>query len=133
VVGPAAKRAIVKELVQRGKCSERRACGLLAAARMTVRYERQVRSDEAALRTRIRQLAHKHKRYGVRRILAKLRREAWRVNKKRVHRIWKEEGLQRKRKSRKKRACGPSQDGDLPPIYVPATVRVFGSVSVASL
>lgn len=101
---------MVKELVQRGKCSERRACGLLAAPRMTARYERQVRSDEAALRARIRQLAHKHKRYGVRRILAKLRREAWRVNKKRVHRIWKEEGLQCKRKSRKKRACGPSQD-----------------------
>lgn len=77
---------------------------------MTVRYERQVRSDDAVLRKRIRQLAEKHKRYGVRRILAKLRREAWRVNKKRVHRIWKEEGLQRKRKSVKKRACGPSQD-----------------------
>ena len=77
---------------------------------MTVRYERQVRSDEAALRKRIRQLAEKHKRYGVRRILAKLRREAWRVNKKRVHRIWKEEGLQRKRKRVKKRACGPSRD-----------------------
>ena len=77
---------------------------------MTVRYQRQVKSDEAALRQRIRELAQKHTRYGVRRILAKLHREAWRVNKKRVHRIWKEEGLQRKRKSRKKRACGPSQD-----------------------
>lgn len=110
MVGPAAKRAIVKDLVQRGKCSERRACGLVAASRMTMRYERQVRSDEAALRNRIRQLAQKHKRYGVRRVLDKLRREAWRVNKKRVHRIWKEEGLQRKRKRKKKRACGPSQD-----------------------
>lgn len=110
MVGPAAKRAVVKDLVQRGKCSERRACRLLSAPRMTVRYERQVRSDEAALRERIRELVKKYKRYGVRRVLAQLRREAWRVNKKRVHRIWKEEGLQRKRKSRKKRACGPSRD-----------------------
>lgn len=110
MVGPAAKRAIVKDLVQRGKCSERRACQLLAASRMTVRYDRQVRSDEQALRERIRELTEKHKRYGMRLILAKLRREAWRVNKKRVHRIWKEEGLQRKRKRRKKRASGPSQD-----------------------
>ena len=109
MVGPAAKRATVKELVQRGQCSERRACGLVTAPRMTVRYERQVRSDEAALRKRIRQLAEKHKRYGVRRILAKLRREAWRVNKKRVHRIWKEEGLQRKRKSRKRDAADRQQ------------------------
>ena len=87
MVGPAAKRAIVKELVQRGRCSERRACGLVEAPRMSVRYTRQVRSDEAALRKRIRQLAQRNKRYGVRRILAKLRREAWRVNRKRVHRI----------------------------------------------
>ena len=38
-----------------------------------------------------------------------LRREGWRVNKKRVHRLWKEEGLQRKRKRKKKRACGPTE------------------------
>lgn len=117
MVGPAAKRAVVKDMVQRGKCSERRACQLLAAPRMTVRYERQVRSDEAALRKRIRKLAEKHKRYGMRLILAKLRREAWRVNKKRVHRIWKEEGLQRKRKRRKKRGCGPSQDVKMKAAY----------------
>lgn len=110
MVGPAAKRAVVKDLVRRGKCSERRACWLLAASRMTVRYERQIRSDEAALHERIRKLAAKHKRYGMRRILAMLRREAWRVNKKRVHRIWKEEGLQRKPKRRKTRALGPSRD-----------------------
>jgi len=75
---------------------------------MTVRYQRRVRSDEAALRERIRRLAKNHKRYGVRRILEKLRREGWRVNRKRVHRLWKEEGLQRKRKRKRNRACGPS-------------------------
>ena len=54
---------------------------------------------------RIRELAAKHKRYGVRRITVLLKREAWRVNKKRVRRIWKEEGLQRRRKGKKKRAA----------------------------
>jgi len=109
VVSPAARREVVKGLVKRGECSERRACELLDTARSTARYEKRVKSDEAALRKRIRKLAARHKRYGVRRILARFRREGWRVNKKRVHRIWKEEGLQRKRKRKKKRVLGPTQ------------------------
>lgn len=108
MVSPADKRAVARGLVERGECSERRACELVETARSTVRYKRRVRSDEAALRKRIRALAARCKRYGVRRVLAQLRREGWRVNKKRVHRIWKEEGLQRRRKNRKKRACGPT-------------------------
>ncbi|HNR31624.1 MAG TPA: IS3 family transposase, partial [Candidatus Hydrogenedentes bacterium] len=101
---------MVKGLVQRGVCSERRACEVLDAPRMTVRYERRVRPGEDALRQRLRALATKHKRYGFRRMLALLRREGWRVNKKRVHRLWKEEGLQRKRKTKRKRGCGPSPE-----------------------
>ncbi len=110
MVGPAAKRVVVKDLASRGECSERKACALVVAARSTVRYERRVAWDEAALRKRIRALAGKHKRYGCRRIGVMLRREGWRVNKKRVHRLWKEEGLQRTRKRKRKRACGPSPD-----------------------
>jgi len=106
VVSPAAKRTVAKDLAKRGQCSERKACKVIGCARSTVRYERRVRDDEAALRKRMRELVKKHKRYGARRILAKLKREGWRVNKKRVHRIWKEEGLQRKRKAKKKRAFG---------------------------
>jgi putative transposase len=110
VVGPAAKRLAVKDLVKRGKCSERKACTLVVAARSTVRYARRMASDEPALRRRIRGLASKHKRYGCRRIVVMLRREGWWVNKKRIHRLWKEEGLQRTRKRKRKRACGPSPD-----------------------
>ena len=108
MVSPAAKRTAARDLAKRGRCSERKACEVIEAPRSTVRYECRVKNDEAALRKRIRKLADKHKRYGVRRILAMLGREGWRVNKKRVHRIWKEEGLQRKRKAKKKRACGPT-------------------------
>ena len=109
MVSPAAKRAVVKDLVQRGVCSERHACEVAAAPRATVRYVRRVRSDEAALRKRICALAKRYKRYGVRRILVMLKREGWRANKKRVHRLWKDEGLQRKRKAVKRRAVGPSE------------------------
>lgn len=83
---------------------------MLGVARATVRYTRRFRSDEPALRKRIRKLAAKHKRYGSHRIWVALRREDWRVNEKRVHRLWKDEGLQILRKAKKRRACGPSVD-----------------------
>ena len=52
----------------------------------------------------IHQLANKHRRFGYRRIHAILTKQLRvQVNEKRVHRIWKQEGLQvRKRKRRKK-------------------------------
>lgn len=108
MVGPVAKRSVVRGLVQQGKCSQRKACALVRAARSMVRYLRHERDDEEALRKRIRELSNKHKRYGCRRIAVMLKREGWRVNRKRVHRLWKEEGLQRKRKRKPRRACGPS-------------------------
>lgn len=52
-----------------------------------------VSSDEEQLRTRIVELATRYGRYGYRRITALLRQESWRVNHKRVERIWRQEGL----------------------------------------
>jgi len=73
-----------------------------------VRYVGRVKRDEHALRKRIKELADKHKRYGYRRITDRLHKEGWKVNVKRVHRLWKEEGLRVKRKPRQRRALGPS-------------------------
>jgi transposase InsO family protein len=47
---------------------------------------------------RIVELARAYGRYGYRRITALLRREGWRVNAKRVERIWRQEGLKVPRK-----------------------------------
>jgi transposase InsO family protein len=52
-----------------------------------------VRDDEPRLVARIIELACRFGRYGYRRITALLRREGWRVNHKRVERIWRQEGL----------------------------------------
>jgi putative transposase len=52
-----------------------------------------VRTDEVALTAAIIELATKYGRYGYRRITALLRRAGWRVNTKRVERIWRQEGL----------------------------------------
>jgi len=50
-------------------------------------------SDEEQLRTRIVELATRYGRYGYRRITALLKQENWKVNHKRVERIWRKEGL----------------------------------------
>jgi putative transposase len=52
-----------------------------------------VRADEAALTSAIVELATQYGRYGYRRITALLKRSDWRVNSKRVERIWRQEGL----------------------------------------
>ncbi len=49
--------------------------------------------DEAALTAEIIDHARRFGRYGYRRITALLRRDGWAVNKKRVERIWRCEGL----------------------------------------
>jgi putative transposase len=73
--------------------SERRACRVLEQARTTQRYRPRPDDDEPLLVRRIEELATKYGRYGSRRITAMLRREGWRVNHKRVERIWRREGL----------------------------------------
>jgi len=70
-------------------------------------YAPRVRADELALRGRIKELAHKHRRYGYRRTAVQLRREGMAVNVKRVHRLWKEEGLGLRKKRQTRRQYGP--------------------------
>ena len=73
--------------------SERRACRVLQQARSTQHYPARATPDEPALVARIIALAQRFGRYGYRRITALLRAEGWRVNHKRVERLWRREGL----------------------------------------
>jgi putative transposase len=73
--------------------SERRACRVLHQARSTQRHEVRLADDELRLTGRITDLATAYGRYGYRRITALLEAEGWRVNHKRVERIWRQEGL----------------------------------------
>jgi transposase InsO family protein len=52
-----------------------------------------VAGDEAPLTEQITELAAAYGRYGYRRVTALLRADGWRVNHKRVERIWRREGL----------------------------------------
>jgi putative transposase len=64
------------------------------------------------LRQRLQLLARRHPRYGYRRIHALLRREGWPCNRKRVQRLWRDEGLRLPAKTRRRRR-GPRMPGHL--------------------
>ncbi len=73
--------------------SERRVCRALGQPRSTQRYVGRKASDEESLTLRVLELASQYGRYGYRRITALLQTEGWRVNHKRVERLWRQEGL----------------------------------------
>ena len=81
--------------------SERRACLLLGLARTSCRYRKQW-GEEAKLRERLRELAQERRRFGNRRLTVLLKREGWRVNHKRVYRVYRAEGLLVRRRKRKR-------------------------------
>ena len=91
--------------------SERRACRALGVPRSSQRYVGTEREREEELLLRIRALAREHPRYGYRRIRALLVREGWSVNLKRVHRLWRREGLKVPQVQRKRRRLGQSENG----------------------
>ena len=66
---------------------------MLGQHRSTQRKVPRGADDEAALTGDIIELARQYGRYGYRRITALLRRAGWQVNRKRVERIWRREGL----------------------------------------
>ena len=89
------------------KVSERRACQVFGQARGTQRRQLSPPSDEEQLTSDIIALATRYGRYGYRRITAMLNNErGWRVNHKRVARIWRKEGLKHEGEEGK----GPAQD-----------------------
>jgi putative transposase len=93
----------VLQVSQKLSVSERRACKVLEQARATQRRNLSPPSDEEQLTNDIIALATKYGRYGYRRITALLNSgHGWRVNHKRVERIWRKEGLKGPKKQPKR-------------------------------
>lgn len=95
------RRAAVRLAQDRAGLSERRACALVGMSRATSRYRRR-RPPQDALRARLRELAAGRLRWGYRRLYVLLRREGHHVNRKRVYRLYREEGLAVRRRPRKR-------------------------------
>src|SRR3974390_461718 len=74
MVTPAARREAVAHLQNAFEASERRGCTALGVDRSSGRYRRK-RPDDAAVRTRLRELAAIRRRFGYRRLLVLMRRE----------------------------------------------------------
>jgi putative transposase len=79
-----------------------RACHLAQFSRAAW-YPPSTRDDQAPLRARIRALAHARPRFGFTRIWVLLRREGWPVNKKRVRRLYRLDGLQLRMRVRRRK------------------------------
>jgi putative transposase len=104
IAKPIRKRPLVDYLRIGFGVSERRACRVIAVDRASYRYRRVGDSSvQAALRVRLRSLSATRTRYGYRRLHVLLRREGWKVNHKRVYRLYRQEGLSLRSRSRKKR------------------------------
>ena len=102
MISPSRRRVLVERVCAITGEAERRVCKVLGQPRATQRYAPRIADDEPRLRADIITLAATYGRYGYRRIWAMLRRSGWRVNRKRVQRIWREEGLRVPKKQPKR-------------------------------
>ena len=94
------------------RVSERRACRALGQARSTQRYRPKKIDADRRLIAEMRRLVESFPRYGSERVHQLLVETGWRVNFKRVHRLWKQERMQVPQKQRKRRRLpGTSANG----------------------
>ncbi len=101
-MSPLQRRKITIHVCQTLAVSERRACQVLGQARSTQHRVHEISGEEARLVADVTALATRYGRYGYRRITALLNEKGWRVNHKRVERIWRREGLKVPKKQPKR-------------------------------
>jgi len=88
--------------------SERWACQVVGQHRSTQRHEPKRAGDDMVLRAELRKFSVDRPRWGYRRAHHHLRELGWEVNRKRVQRLWREEGLRVPQRRRKRRRLGES-------------------------
>ncbi len=71
--------------------------------RRSVWYAKSQAIDQSALRLRIREIAMNRPRFGYLRVHVMLRREGWAINKKRVYRLYRLDGLQLRMKTKRRK------------------------------
>jgi len=101
-VRPARRRELARWFQGTFRISCARACRLAHFSRAAW-YRRSRARDQSALRLRIRELAHARPRFGHLRIWVLLRREGWVVNRKRVRRLYRLDGLQLRMRVRRRK------------------------------
>jgi len=107
-VSPARRRRAVEHLQRVFGVSQRWACQLVGQHRATQRHQPQEPDRDRALREQLRAFSRAHPRWGYRRAHAQLVQQGWRVNRKAVQRLWREEGLRVPARRRKRQRLGSS-------------------------
>lgn len=110
-MSPSLRRRAVEYLQEHHGLSQRQACRVVSQPRTTQRYSERMPDRDRVLRRLVVALAARHPRYGYRRVTALLRREGWQVNRKRVLRLWREEGLRVPTRQHKRRRLGQAENG----------------------
>ena len=131
LLSPARRRRTVEHVrgtLGHDAVSQRRACRVLGQPRSTQRHECRVPDDEPPLVKRMVELATQYGRYGYRRITALLRREGWKVNHKRVERLWCREGLKVPARQPKRKRLW-FNDGSCVSVFVLNTKTMYGAMT----
>ena len=107
-MSPARRREAVSRIKERFALLERRACRAVGQHRSTQRHQPGSRDADEPIRRRLREISTTDPRFGYRRAWAVLQREGFPVNRKRVQRLWREEGLHVPAQRLKRRRLGSS-------------------------
>ena len=119
---PSLRRRAVTWAIREKSYSQRRACGLVGLQPKTYRYA-STRSDDGALRARLKELASQRRRFGYRRLGLLLARQGIRINHKKLYRLYREERLSVRKRGGRKRALGTRA-----PMAIPQDLNLRGSL-----
>ena len=95
------KKVIAGYLRESHKLSQRKAASLVRSAPSVLRYKSKRPACES-VRARLKELAQQRPRFGYRRLHVLLRREGIVINRKKTHRLYREEGLHLRPKRRRR-------------------------------
>lgn len=100
------RRAVMQYLIKEHEISQRKACKIVSLDRSSGRYQAKRATDEDELCQKIKSLAEERSRFGYRRIGYLLLREGYKINHKRVYRLYKAQGLEVRRRKKRRKALG---------------------------
>ena len=111
---PAHRREVVRHFQKAYAVTECRACRVGGFGRSSHRYQSR-RDPHLPLKARMKELAEARVRFGCRRIHVLRQREGWKINHKRLYRLYSEEGLSiRTRSPKRRRPAVTGRDGRKP-------------------
>ncbi|MGA0129564.1 MAG: IS3 family transposase [Burkholderiales bacterium] len=108
---PAQRKELVGHLIDRYRVSIQRACKVCLQSRAGWYKKPQGKPLDEPLKARMREIASTRVRFGFWRIYVLMRREGWKVNHKRIYRLYKAEGLNlRTKRPRRRKAAANRMD-----------------------